>query len=243
MSIIQVRVTTFDPGGGSAERIDWRGQVTRAITQANRVYSRHGITFHPTDYLEIGSTQSGRRLTHDIRSALPEGVSPTVRRQLFRSYMSQARAWGGEFALRAAEVVPIRNGMGVATSEAFNILEMNRVAGQVATYWVPRIISPASSGQTICAPMYANFPLGLEGIFIKNGASPQTLAHELGHLLMRCMHCQAPKQHHALDVCECASTQNLMHGDGDARSDNPTLNEGQVRHLRITAGSTGYLRD
>lgn len=241
MSVILVRVTTFNPEGNTAGRINWRRQVVEAIIVANGVFGRCGIIIRTSDFRQVGVPQSGRRLTQDIRHALPDNVSPQARRQMFNVYRALARAGGEEFALRAADVVPLQIGQGIVNAEARSILQMNRARGQVATYWVPRIIAPVSSGQTVCEPMYSNIPTSLEGIFIKNDAPPATLAHELGHLLMRCMHCEAPVQHQSRTVCNCASRDNLMHGRADTRR-NTNLNGEQVRHLRNTATMSGYLR-
>jgi hypothetical protein len=208
---------------------------------ANNIFSRHGVTFRLSDFLQVRPEESDRRLTEDLRHALPDSVSPDQQRQMMEAARAQARAWGGEFALSAALVVPLRIGQGVVSPEARAILRMNRFPGQVATYWVPRIIAPESSGQTVCEPMYSNIPTSLEGIFIKNGAPPTTLAHELGHLLMRCMHCQAPVQHRLHPVCDCASEDNLMHWSAETRK-HTNLNDEQERHLRNTATLSGYLR-
>lgn len=102
MSVIHVRVTTFNPEWSSVGRINWRSQVTNAIIAANSVFGRHGIIIRPSDFYQVDARQSGRRLTQDIRHNLPDNVSLQVRRQMFNVSRAQARVWGGEFALRVA---------------------------------------------------------------------------------------------------------------------------------------------
>jgi len=128
---------------------------------------------------------------------------------------------------------------GVATIEAREILRINRAPNEISVYWVPGIKNPNASGHTLCGPIYQNVPRSLEGIFMRPGALPTTLAHEFGHLLTRAGHCDFAGGVDSI-VENSAPPDNLMHGDGDART-NTNLTQNQVLRIYREGRASGYI--
>jgi hypothetical protein len=250
MPTIVVRVSILPANAGS-----FNEQIDRAISTACSIFGLHGISVG-----ESGRTvlDSGL-LTRDLQDEAVRlsGISgrPIAEEVAFLEGTGATREASRQTA-RAAMVAAQGYGDGFAGNEARGILSQNRVVGEVATYWVPRLLAGTSSsaGHTVCAPFYPDIPAGLEGIFIRQGAPAPTLAHELGHLLMRAGHCALPDSHEGRTetvsrgaappiqrACHCARPMNLMHEAGDTRTGSSLTGE-QVRRLLRVGFASGYLR-
>jgi hypothetical protein len=245
MASITIRITTFTvrpPRPGHRVGEQWNELIDRSFVRAGEIYGRHGITIRRGRRVDHGVEFSRQVLTRDhYLHGRDIGYSP---RRMFREQNEAGEAAyrrsvaegrprehyrDAEYWVRVANCVAYRAGGGTVAREALQILTLNNNPGEVATYWVPGITNPeGSAADTACSPMYGNVRV-FEGIFIGPTSGRDTLAHELGHILMRCGHCADPD--HDPPGCDCAGRSNLMHAIG--YEDRGTeLTEGQVIRLK-----------
>lgn len=250
---INVRVTTLnhrDDSFGRTAGSMWNSTVRDAFREANRILSPFGLAVVMTNRSDMAVVPSRRYLTADIRQQARRGNLDYSWCQRMRHEAGVASYYGArregynlphllsrEYFVDIAEVVAtVRTPIGVASSEALRILALNRAPGEIATYWVPGLEDPNSSGHSLCQPIYSNVPRNREGIFMAPHAPADTLAHEIVHILTRAGHCSFSGPNGTYEGS--AGPDNLMHHDGSARTGH-NLTQGQID--RIAAHGTPYL--
>ncbi len=230
MRTVLIRVTTLNvenPPPGTAFASQWDSLIHDSMRVARRAFRRARVRVRLSNRRDLPIRTSLRLLTTDVmlQAGHPSRFKDTLEdhdlagireyQRLKRLNIYAPHYLQQEYFAYIASIQARRVGEGIISSEARAILGQNRVPGEVCTYWVPGISSPSqATGETVFAPFYSRVE-GVEGIFIAQHARDDTLAHELGHLLMRISHCSRPDQHRL--VCQCAGRDNLMHWSGNQR--------------------------
>ena len=237
---IRVRVTTLNyqeqPRGDAIGR-HWNQRVNTAIDSANQVFSPHGIYVVRSRRRDLGVDHSRSLLTSDIRAAAAPGRYRATVEDWHDRGRSQYEESGSVHHLSRAYwanvsqmAMAFESGAGLAGSEVRAILRLNRAPREVATYWVPGISSShEATAHTFFGPLYSDINRTNEGILMAPHAGSDTLAHELGHLLMRAGHrsFQPPNGEQE----GSAGPDNIMHSRGDLRTGR-NLTAGQLREIR-----------
>ena len=261
MSLISAQVTILNPFGGS-EGQSWRSGVDRHIREsfetADEILGARDIHVRQCGPpAVIDTVTSQQMLTRDIR--LMVGPDPAAYQRAFNQANAEGEQRYRELRTAGIEAPHHRHseyfvntglsygvGTGLASGEALEILRLTRRNRCVAVYWVPGI--SGATALSLYRPFYSNVGVQEEGILMRPGTGPDTLAHEIGHLLMRCGHCSEPDDDSHAAGCECAGPDNLMHGSGDVRAA-PTgrlrlrqfFTREQAVRLRREAAQAGYL--
>lgn len=244
MPTVRIRVTTFnveEMPDNMRPGFLWDPFIQDSMRLANRTFRQAHVRVRLSNRTDLRPQRSRQLLTTDVliqagsRSRF-EATLNQHHREGVREYQRLKRTGRAaphylyqEYFAQVASVEARRVGQGMIGSEARAILGENRASGEVCTYWVPGISCPSqATGETVFAPFYSHVG-GLEGILISRHARPDTLAHELGHLLMRISHCSRPDQHRP--ECQCAGRDNLMHWSGNQRRGRD-LSEAQRDRIR-----------
>lgn len=252
---IRMRITTLnhaDDPFGRAVGSRWNLAILRSIRETNRILNTYGLNVSITGRCNLDVAPSRHLLTADIRRQARRGHLDyswcrRVRRRNGRSSFINSRREGfslphllaREFFADMADVVPTRRQpIGVASREVLGILAINRVPNEMSSYWVPGIEDPNAAGHSLFQPVYSNVSQNREGIFIAPHAPPDTLAHEIVHVLTRAGHCSFDGSPEGTSE-RSAGPENLMHHDRSARR-GYQLTQGQVD--RISAYGTYYFR-
>jgi hypothetical protein len=251
MPAAAVRATTFQIRYQDAlltER-QWDAEIRRAVAAANGVFRAHGISFALSQTTHLSEEASMALLTRSVEEeSRAEGISRDAyfqRERRLDSYVQQSRTGArgpfryGGFLVRAFPMSAAATSATAprpASQEVLDILQLNRAAGEIATYWVPGFNS-GYHGLTCMPEFNPGVSRAREGILISFGAARDILAHEIGHLLMRAGHCTFEGADGATEGS--APATNLMHRDNEFRT-GTALTAGQVR--RMLAEGRDYLR-
>lgn len=249
MANANVRALTFQVRYQDAlltER-QWDAEVRRAIAAANEIFRPHGITFGLSNVTHLSEEASMAMLTQSVREeSRAAGTSPGAHFRLERTgdaYSQRHRTGAtgtfrfGGFLVRAfpPDARASATSMRAASREALEILRLNRLAGEIATYWVPGFNS-GYHGLTYMPEFNPGVTRATEGIFISYRTARDILAHEIGHLLMRAGHCTFEGANGLAEGS--APAGNLMHRDNELRT-GTALTAGQVERMRREG--RGYL--
>jgi hypothetical protein len=239
MPMISVQTTILNPfldTPGNRQRSTWsadvHSKIARGFQVANMILGCQGIHVQPVGSPnEIDAATSERYLCSEYSQPyFPGGPAPSPalqnqlrqqdrqegasdyqdlqRRGVTAPHQLQREYWVGVSGVSSfADPNPVGQ-------DALQILALTHRLDCVQVYWVPGM--RAGAGVAVMNPPNANVNRDLEGIFIAPHGGPTTLAHELGHLLMRCGHCIDP-EHHQAD-CPCAPADNLMGASEEARN-------------------------
>jgi hypothetical protein len=237
MPSIRLRISILNPENTPG----WGNAIDKAVQAARRIFGPHGIVIQESARSTL--PESEFLLTRDIRDQ-----AATLSRQSGRSAQQEYEFLAGMHSssqlhtLNVADRASQDIGDGIPSSEALNIMTKNRVRGEVPIYWAPALLAGGEScaGHTVCRPFYTGLPANGEAIFMGRNAPDPTLAHELGHFLMRAGHCIDPDRHEATKGCQCADPNNLMHRFGSDRRGYNLTTQQKERLLRMGARN-GYV--
>lgn len=204
---IKLRILTLNPVPDPLGReigSRWSNKIGMVFSAANAVFNRMCVRLLLTHRVDYPVEQSRRLLNEYYDNiANDENAEQSARDFLLEQSVSSyryefSRQQGVEdpnlvhshwYVRLREEAGSSRDTRQVATEEALNILRLNRERNEICVYFVPGTTSPASAGQSFFSELWSNITSQNEGIFISRNARYNTLAHEMGHLLMRIAHC------------------------------------------------------
>jgi hypothetical protein len=224
---VTFRTVVLDPGVGIPESI-----IEESIGRARVIFGSEQVSLRESDRIREQRTESQRLLTRDaLDAARAQGGTPQLQEERYRELRRWAALGGQEYILHVASESASDANRGLATPEAMAIIRQYWAPNQVLVVWAPQLVTPGgASGHTVCRPYYRNLPNYVEAVFMTTRGSTTTFAHEMGHVLMHCGHCESPGADPV--NCSCARPGNLMFGDGDLRVPSPSLSPRQGEALR-----------
>jgi len=158
-----VRIATLNPTGSAA---DWDTKLDASFDKANQVFNPHRI---------------------EIVQGHRDDLDATRTRNILRMLEDRFIRESGGPRLSAPATFRLDDVEGTTfplTEEVVALLAENRGRRhEVCSYWVP---NATAFGKCYHRREYRG--LRNEGVYVRRNSPEVTLAHELGHLLMRCYH-------------------------------------------------------
>jgi hypothetical protein len=165
-------------------------RVGRDLAAASAIYERYGIRLIWNGHNTIPEAEARAIIGQDERDAL-SAIPPERQAELRRSGAIQPD--GLDMGRTPTTDEQGRTVRGQVSRETRALLEHGRSPGIPTAYWVPSMNDAQSrtghpTGYSIDTAAWAGLLPNREGVVIAENAGPNTLAHELGHLLMRAGH-------------------------------------------------------
>ena len=187
VDVVELRPREPGPRMGQPARDTSSPNVDAQVAQANRIYNPHGLRVVVGRRHTVDGRPAQTLLARDERDAVAQAHrTPTPPRQV---RALEQRAHDLEPGFDATPRYGSQDDARDVSAEAHDILRQYGRNGAVTAVWVPRHVSAHPRDGIAFDPTFQRGMAGLGvGVVLSNDARPDTLAHELGHVLLHTGH-------------------------------------------------------